>query len=426
MTPRIREGGPGATPRVIVVGGGFAGMETLFALRQRLGDKVELTLVADRDEFEFRPGTVYVPFGGAEDDLRVPLASPAERQGIAVERGEVAWVETEPERIVLADGRTLEYDYLVLATGARMRPEEVPGLAEHAHLVGGVEQMRRLGETLLRLREAAVDGSPQHVLFLVPPGNQCPGPVYELAFMLETWLRRSRVRDRVCLTFATFEGRYLEGFGPGLHPLIDAEFTERGVISRTRAAVEAVEPHRVRFADGTAHAFDVLVATAPQSAAVDYEGLPQDRRGFLLTEPLTRRVRGTAAVYAPGDAGDFPVKLGHLSVLQADAVADDIAAGIDPGADWEPRRFDPVGLYVLEMLDAAVFAQTPLSAAGESSPSRARVGASPLWHLGKRTLGVYLPQRFRAGRPVHGGFGGDAVALGLKAVSRTLSGAVKE
>src|SRR5690606_21285186 len=150
------------------------------------------------------------------------------------------------------------------------------------------------------------------------------------------------VRDRVCLTFATFEGRYLEGFGAGLHPLIDTEFTERGVISRAGAEVEAVEPHRVRFADGTAHAFDVLIATSPQSAAVDYEGLPQARRGFLLTEPHTRRVRGTDAVYAPGDAGDSPVKLGYLSILQADAVADDIASRIDPDAGWEPRRFDPV------------------------------------------------------------------------------------
>jgi sulfide:quinone oxidoreductase len=343
VNTRIQEDALDIKPRVVVVGGGLAGMETLFALRRRLGDRVDLTLVADRDAFEFRPGTVYVPFGGAEDDLHIPVTAPAERQGIAVEHGEVAWVETEPKRLALTDGRTMDYDFLVLATGAAMRPERIPGLAEHAHLVGSLEQMRELGRTLRRLREAAVDGSPQHVLFLVPPGNGWPGPVYELAFMLETWLRRSRVRDLVCLTFATFEVRYLEAFGTGPHPVIGEAFSSRGIISHPRSAVECVEPHRVRFADGTAHTFDVLVSTAPHTAAVDYEGLPKDLNGFLLTEPETRRVRCTDAVYAPGDAGDFPIKLGYLSLLQADAVADDIAVRIDPSAVKEPRRFDPIG-----------------------------------------------------------------------------------
>ncbi|RRS01440.1 NAD(P)/FAD-dependent oxidoreductase [Glycomyces terrestris] len=416
------------TPRVLVVGGGLAGMETLFALRQRLGDRVDLTLVTDRDDFEFRPSTVYVPFGGAEDDLRIPVAVPAERQGITVRRGEVAWVETEPKRLALTDGCTLDYDYLVLATGAAMRPERVPGLAEHAHLVGSLEQMRELGRTLRRVRDAAVDGSPQHVLFLVPPGNAWPGPVYELAFMLETWLRRSRVRDLVCLTFATFEDRYLEALGTGLHPVIGEEFADRGIISRARAVVTGVEPNLVRFADGTAHTFDVLVSSAPHTAAVDYEGLPKDLNGFLLTEPQTRRVRCTDVVYAPGDAGDFPVKLGYLSLLQADAVADDITARIDPAAVGEPRRFDPVGMFVLEMLDEAVYARTPLALTGEPDRARdgRRVGVSPIWHLGKKTLGVYLPQQFRAGRPVHGGLHQQAVALGLQGLSTTWSDRVTE
>lgn len=415
-------------PRVVVVGGGLAGMETLFALCQRLGDRVDLTLVADRDDFEFRPSTVYVPFGGAEDDLQIPVTAPAERQGIAVVHGEVAWVETEPKRLALTDGHILDYDFLVLATGAAMRPERIPGLAEQAHLVGSLEQMRELGRTLRRVRDAAVDGSPQHVLFLVPPGNGWPGPVYELAFMLETWLRRSRVRDLVCLTFATFEDRYLEAFGTGLHLVVGEEFASRGIISHARSAAVGVEPHRVRFADGTAHTFDVLVSTAPQAAAVDYEGLPKDRNGFLLTEPGTRRVRCTEAVYAPGDAGDFPVKLGYLSLLQADAVADDIAARIDPTAIDEPRQFDPVGLFVLEMLDEAVFAQTPLALTGEPIRARhgQRVGVSPIWHLGKKTLSAYLPQQFRSGHPVHGGLHQEAVALGLKGLTKTLSDTVKE
>ncbi|MFC3493722.1 NAD(P)/FAD-dependent oxidoreductase [Glycomyces rhizosphaerae] len=420
-------------PRVVIVGAGFAGLETAFTLRRHLGDGVDLTLVTDRPDFVFKPGMVYVPFGGAEDDLRLPLETPADRRGIAVRHGGIAWVETDPKRIALADGDLLDYDYLVLATGAAMRPEAVPGLAEHAHLIGTIEQMRELARELKRLRDAAVDGSPQHVLFLVPPGNLCPGPLYELAFMLEQWLRRSRVRDRICVTFATHEATYLQAFGIGLDRPVGGEFAERGIVGCRSAAVTSVEPNLVRFADGTARVFDLLVATAPHGAGVDYEGLPCDRRGFLLTEPQTRRVRRTEAVYAPGDAGDFPVKLGFLSLLQADAVADDIAHRIDPDAVKAPSRFDPVGLYVMERFDDAVFTQVPLTLTGEPAhpaPDDAGadhlVGVSPIWRLGKKALGIALPQQFRAGRPFHGGLPGGAAALGLKGMSKALADAVKE
>ncbi len=417
--------------RVVVVGGGIAGMETLFALRQRLGDRVALTLVADRPEFVFRPNMIYVPFGGAEDDVRIPLSSPAERRDIDVRHGKLAWVETEPQRVVLDDGCTVDYDYLVLATGAAMRPEEIPGLAEHAHLVWTLEQMRELGRALRRVRDAAVDGSPQHVLFLVPPGNRYPGPLYELAFMLETWLRRSRVRDLVCLTFATCEETYLEAFGSGLRPVMAEEFAERGIIGYSQAEATGVEPHRVRFADGTARTFDLLVSAVPQASAVDYEGLATDERGFLRTDLETRRVEGTDAVYAPGDAGDFPVKQGFLSVLQADAVADDIASRIDPEAVPSPRSFDPVGLYVMEMLDGAMFTQVPMTLTDdpegsvrvrEETPEDYLVGVSPIWRLGKRTLGAYLPQQFRAGRPLHRGFPWGVLSLGLWGMSKALAG----
>lgn len=423
------------TPRVVIVGGGFAGLETAFSLRQRLGDKVDLTLVTDRPDFVFRPAQVYVPFGGAEDDLRIRLEAPADRRDIRVRHGELSWVETDPKRVALADGDLLDYDYLVLATGAAMRPEEVPGLAEHAHLIWTIEQMHELGRELKRLRDAAVDGSPQHVLFLVPPGNLCAGPLYELAFMLEKWLRRGRVRDRICVTFATHETTYLQAFGTGLDPVVDGEFAERGIVGCRGSAVTEVEANLVRFADGTARVFDLLVAAAPYGASVDYEGLPRDRRGFLLTEAETRRVRGTDAVYAPGDAGDYAVKLGFLSLLQADAVADDIARRIDPEAVEEPRRFDPVGLYVMEMLDDALFTQVPLTLAGDPArPARVgddavddyRIGVSPVWRLGKRALGIRLPQEFRAGRPFHGGLPRGAMALGFKGMSKALAGTVKE
>jgi len=423
------------TPRVVIVGGGFAGLETAFTLRAHLGDRVGLTLIADERDFLFKPNTIYLPFGGEEDKLHIPLAVPAERRGIELIPGSLAQARTLSKHVELADGTLVPYDYLVLATGAAMRPEEIPGLAEHAHTIWTPAQMRELGTALSHLRDDVEAGETRHVLFLVPPGNKCAGPLYEVVFMLETWLRRHHLRDSVCITFTTYESSYIQAFGPRLDAVVVEEFHERGIIGYTHQVATRVEAGRVDYANGTAHTYDLLIAFPPYRAAVDYPHLPTDDRGFLLTEAGTRRVKGHEDVYAPGDGGDFPVKQAFLAFLQADAVADDIAARIDPASVPQPRRFDPVSMCVMEMFDKAVLAQVPLETTGDPDhPVRVRdadhehylVGASPIWRLGKKALGVYLPQQFRAGRPFHGGLPWQTMDFGLKGMSKTLATAAKE
>nr|BFF25126.1 hypothetical protein GCM10025732_30910 [Glycomyces mayteni] len=123
------------TPRVVIVGGGFAGLETAFTLRSHLGKRVDLLLIADQHDFVFKPNSIYLPFGGDEDKLHVPITEPATRRDITLIRGSLARVDAEGHRIELDDGTLEHYDYLVLATGAAMRPEEIPGLASHARTI---------------------------------------------------------------------------------------------------------------------------------------------------------------------------------------------------------------------------------------------------------------------------------------------------
>ena len=121
-------------PRIVVLGGGFGGLEAAFYLRMRLGDRARITLVSDRDRFLFKPNTIYIPFGLDPERLMIPLAEPARRKAIALIVSPVR--EIDPARQeVRVDGQTIPYDYLVVATGAGMRPEEIPGLAEHAYTI---------------------------------------------------------------------------------------------------------------------------------------------------------------------------------------------------------------------------------------------------------------------------------------------------
>jgi sulfide:quinone oxidoreductase len=288
--------------------------------------------------------------------------------------------------------------------------------------------MTELGRRLTGVRERAAAGTEQTVLFVVPPHNKCAGPLYEIVFMLETWLRRQGVRDRVAITYSTFEQSFIQAFGPRLHEVVVDEFAQRGIEGHTGEVVEEVTAGEARFAGGLTRRFDELIAFPPYIAACRYDALASDDRGFLETEAETRQVPGHPEIYAPGDAGDFPVKQAFLALLQADATADHIATQVDGGEFEKP--FDPVSMCVMEMFDKATFAQVPLQLTGDPArPVEVRpgadgdykVGVSPLWRLGKKMLGFYLPMRFNAGEPFHAGTAWQLMDVGLKGMAGALA-----
>ncbi len=417
-----------ARPKVIVAGGGFGGLETAFMLRMRMHDDVDLSLVSDRDSFLFKPNTIYIPFGADPSSLLVDLARPLRKRHISFFNGSVTEVEPDKRRLSLADGTALHYDKLVLATGAAMRPEEIPGLDDNAATIWTPNKMLELRENLASLKERARRGEDQRVLFLVPPNNKCSGPLYEIVFMLETWARRQGIRDRLDITYSTYEGSFIQAFGPRLHEVVTEEFPERGITGQTGEVVDKVLPDAVVYQDGTIRDYDLLISFPPYVAAVNYEALPTDDRGFLQTKLETRQVEGHPDIYAPGDGGDFPVKQAFLAFLQSDAVADHIGSRIDD--KHFARPFDPVSMCVMEMFDTATFAQVPLRLTGDPNkpvevrPDAAddyKVGVSPAWRLGKKLLGFYLPMRFHAGEPFHAGFAWQLMDVGLKGMSGVLA-----
>ena len=416
-----------AQPHIVVLGGGFAGLESAFLLRSKLdAESARITLVSDDDRFLFKPNTIYIPFGRSVDSLRFAVAPAAARRSIEFVRGRVVGVDPS-RRVAQLEARELPYDFAVLATGATMRPEEIDDLGSYAETIWTPEEMLSLRAKLTRLVADARSGRQRTVLFAVPPNNKCAGPLYEIVFMLETWLRREHVRDRVRIVYTTYEDTYIQAFGSKLHDVVTQEFDARGIEGRTGVRLTGVSAFEARYEDGRAEPYDLLIAFPPYVAAVRYD-LPADDRGFLSTDPSTRRVRGQERIFAPGDAGDFPVKQAFLAFLQADAVAETIAAELEAR---EPEfGFDPVSMCVMEEFDTATFAQVPLRITGD--PQRPievrpdangsyRVGVSPAWRLGKKMLGVYLPLRFRAGLPFHAGLPWQAMELGLKGMSKVLA-----
>jgi NADH dehydrogenase FAD-containing subunit len=414
--------------RIVILGAGFAGLETAFLLRMRMRDAADLTVVSEREAFTFRPNTIYVPFGADPDDLVVDLDKPFHRRHVSFVGGLVAGVDPNAHEVALEGGQKLAYDKLVIATGAGMRPEEIPGLAEHAATIWTPESMLGVRERFQRVLSHAREGKRTRVLFLIPPNNKCAGPLYEIAMMFETWLRREHARDHVDITWSTFEQTYIQAFGPRLHEVVATEFEQRGIDGHTDELVTEVTAGEARYADGNTRAFDHLIAFPPYVSALRYESLPSDDRGFIETDSATRQVAGHPDIYAPGDAGDFPVKQAFLAFLQADTVAEHVAALA--GMHAFERPFDPVSMCIMEMFDKATFAQVPLELTGD--PARPvtvradadgdyKVGTGTIWRLGKKMLGTTVPLRFHAGEPFHAGLAWQMMDVGLKGMSAVLA-----
>ncbi len=416
-----------AKPRILVLGGGFGGLEALFYLKYQLGDRADLTLVSDEPKFLFKPNTIYIPFGQPLEKFEVDLTRPLKKQSIHFVNLKVESVDPDTHAVVTTGG-SLEYDYLVVATGAKMRSTEIPGLYENAITVWTPDDMMRLRDRIAWAKERAAGNHRTRFVFLIPPNNRCSGPLYEMVMMLDTDLRRSGCREMVDLIYATKEEAYIEAFGPRLNTVVTEEFRTRNIEGHTGFIVTGIEPGKITFQHGEQLSYDVLVSFPPYVASTLFERLPTTDRGFIEVENDSRRVRGQDRIFAVGDAANFPIKQAFLALLQGDAAGDHIAAevlGKKPTVD-----FEPMSMCVMEELNKATFAQVPLKYTDDPNKpvtvdtedtEHYKVGVSPLWRIGKSVLGLYLPWRFGHGKPFHAGFAWEAMDLGLKVMAKVLA-----
>jgi NADH dehydrogenase FAD-containing subunit len=416
----------------VVLGGGFAGLEAALSLRAKLPD-ASISLVSDRDYFLFTPNTIYIPFGLDAGKLAFHLAGPTRRRDIRLINATAREVDPISRQIYL-DGPAqlddLSYDYLVVATGAAMRGGEIPGLAEFGTTIWTTPELLSLRAGFRQLIADARKGGRSEVLFLVPPGNRYAGPLYEMAIMLDSWLKRKKVRDLIGITWATFEESYVQAYGPGLNDLVTAEFEHRGIAGYTGYRVDRVERGEAHFSNGARLPFSLLVSFPPHRASAHFTHLPSDDLGFIATDLTSRQVVGYPEVYAVGDASDYPAKQADLAFLQAGAAAAHIWARL---LGREPAlSFDPLSLPVSDGLSRAAEGPSlrtavPAMPAMPAMPALSaallpnmwdhyNVGTSPVWRPGKMALGIYLPWRFKAGNPFYSGAPWKGLEGGLRPV----------
>jgi sulfide:quinone oxidoreductase len=314
--------------RVLIVGGGIAGLEALMALRDLAGDRAELTLVAPNPEFTYKPLTVEEPFLPVVAE-RHELEPWVSEFGGTFVRGAAARVESDAHAVELEGGARLSYDILVVCMGARSRSAFQAAVTFQAS-----------GESLSVdevLAEGAADES-QTVAFVVPPGVSWPLPLYELALMTRRRAEERGLRD-VRLLLITPESGPLILFGRAASDAVAELLRARRIEFQGSTHVRQNEDAELSLTPGGRRLDVGAVVALPVLHGPNLAGLPADEGGFIPIDGHAR-VPGVDDVYAAGDGTTFPIKQGGLATQQADAAAADIAARL--GAQVDSDLFHPV------------------------------------------------------------------------------------
>jgi sulfide:quinone oxidoreductase len=357
--------------RVLIAGGGVAGLETLLGLHALSGGRVDIELLSEEPELVNRPSSVGQPFGHPPP-RRLDVAKIAAEHGARFRAGRLSAVHVERHEAETAEGARTAYDVLVVAVGAT---------AEHA-LPGAL--VFRGPPDVARFRELLRDihlGRARRVVFAVPAGAYWPLPLYELALQTAARVRALGLKD-VGVALATPEERPLALFGPAASEAVSELLGEAEIEVVTSAHLAAVED-ALRLAPAHRLAADRVV-TMPRLRGPALAWLPADSDGFLPVD-LHGAVRGVPDVYAAGDVTSFPIKQGGLAAPQADAVAEVIAARA--GAPVDPLPFKPVLRGMLLTGRARRYLQSGI-AGGQDEDSRA--SELPLWWPPTKVVGQHL------------------------------------
>jgi sulfide:quinone oxidoreductase len=374
--------------KVVIAGGGVAGLEAMLALHELAADRVEIELLTPASEFVYRPMLVAEPFGTARA-LRLDLAPVVAEAGASQRREALAGVAPERRTVTTDAGTLVPYDALVLALGA------TPGVAVPGAITfdgGGASlELERLLRTLGSRHRRRIG-------YVVPVAPSWRIAAYELALMTAAE-RDERHIPGLEITLVTAETSPLGAFGAAASRLVHATLESHGIDLRPAARARRFSDGRLELeGDDPPLELDHVVAL-PSLTVPELPGLRQGEHGFIGTD-VAMHVDGMEMVWAAGDATHFPIKHGGLASEQADVAARAIAARAGVPVATEPFR--PVLRGALITGGAPEFLEAELWDPDGGTVSVGRPLWTPSIKLAARYLGPYIARALRGGQPSAG------------------------
>ncbi len=367
---------------ILILGGGVGGVATARALRKRLPKAHHVVLVDRERDHVFAPSLLWLMVGRrTADAITRPLARLA-RKGIDVRIGNVEYVDPD-RRLVTVAGDKLSADYLVIALGADLSPELIPGLAHAGHNFYTRTGAESLWAALQSFRAGRL------IVLTAAPAYKCPAAPYEGAMLIDGWARKQGLRDAVQIEVYAAEPVPMGVAGPHVSSAVTQLLAAKGIPYHPAHQVTAVDTDRKRltFANGVQVDFDLLAYVPPHRApAVIRDSGLTGESGWMSVDRHTLQTRWPN-VYAIGDVVSIPLALGKplpkagvFAHSEAKVVAKNIAQAI--AGEVQDARFDGHGECFIEVgggkagLGGGDFYAEPKPTVTLRQPSRR-------WHLGK-------------------------------------------
>ncbi len=351
---------------IVILGAGVGGMTMAYEMRESARKEDRVTVISNLPYFQFTPSNPWVAVNWrSRDDVTIDAGKYLGRKGIDFIPVGAARVHPQENRIELTDGRSIDYDYLVIATGPKLAFDEVPGLgpAGHTHSVCQVEHALASGRAWEKFVAA-----PGPIVVGAVQGASCYGPAYEFAMIMDTDLRRRKIRDRVPMTFVTAEP-YVGHLGLGgvgdSKGLLESALRERHIkwicnakVSKVEAGKmfvaehndrgEVIKEHELPFAYSM-----MLPAFKGIDAVFGIEGLTNPR-GFISIDahqrnPTYRNVFsvGVCVAIPPVEVTPVPTgtpKTGYMIESMVTATAHNIRALLDGREPEEKATWNAICL----------------------------------------------------------------------------------
>jgi sulfide:quinone oxidoreductase len=336
---------------VLILGGGVGGLVAANELRKALPREHRVVLVERETSFVFAPSFLWLMTGDrAAEKISRPLAR-LQRRGIEVIHGEIERIDPQ-KREAIVDGKSLTGDHLVIALGAELAPETIPGLARAGHnfyTLAGTEA----------LRDAFARFSGGRLLLLTAaPAYKCPAAPYEAAMLLEYACRKRKLREKTQIDLYAAEPGPMGVAGPEVSKAVRQMVEAKGVAYHPEHQVKEVDPaaRRLSFTNGAEASFDLLAYVPPHRApkVVREAGLTGES-GWVPVDRHTLETKHPR-VYALGDVVGIPLALGKplpkagvFAHGEAEVVAKNIARAIT--GKGKQASFDGEGECFIETGD---------------------------------------------------------------------------
>ncbi|MBS1189490.1 MAG: FAD-dependent pyridine nucleotide-disulfide oxidoreductase [Rhodocyclaceae bacterium] len=316
--------------KILIVGGGMGGTILANNLARRLqgevkAGKARITMLSASDRHMYQPGLLYVAVGSmAPDELYRDQRSLLE-PCINFHVDPVTEFMLDANQVKTQSGRVFDYDVLVIATGSRMAPETIPGLAENAETFYTEETAVKMLKTLREFKGGKV-------VITVGVPHKCPMAPLEITFMLNDYFKDRGIRDKVQLHYTYPIGRVhsLENVAKWAAP----EFERLGITYETFFNMKEVDgaTKTLKSEEGSEVKYDLLIAIPAHRGqeVVEKSGLGQN--GWIPTNRTSLNMEGRNNVFVLGDTTNIPIsKAGSTAHFEAETLGDNIAALVKLG-----------------------------------------------------------------------------------------------